>query len=72
MFFSPDGKGLLIHGELEISKVSFEGEVIWNTSGKDIFTEEFSVYKKHIEATDFNGEKYHIKVEDGDNTLIKV
>ena len=40
--------------------------------GKDIFTEDFSVYEKHIEATDFNGEKYHIKIKDGDNTLIKV
>ena len=72
LFLSPDGKGLIIHGELEISKVTFEGEIIWNTSGKDIFTEDFSVYEKHIEATDFNGEKYHIKIKDGDNTLIKV
>ncbi len=72
LFLSPDGKGLLIHGELEISKVTFEGETIWNTSGKDIFTEEFFVYEKHIEATDFNGEKYHIKIDDGVNTLIKV
>ena len=71
LFLSPDGKGLLIHGELEISKVTFEGVVIWSTSGKDIFTEDFIVHEKHIEATDFNGEKYHIKIEDGDNTLIK-
>jgi len=72
LFLSPDGKGLLIHGELEISKVTFEGKVIWNTSGKDIFTEEFSVYEKHIEATDFNGEKYRIEIEDGKNALIDI
>jgi len=71
LYLSPDGEGLLIHGELDISKVTFDGKVIWSTSGRDIFSEEFSVYETHIEATDFNGEKYHINISDGANSLIK-
>jgi hypothetical protein len=69
VYLSPDGEGLLIHGEIDISKISFEGEVIWSTSGKDIFSEGFTVYDDYVEAVDFNGDRYSISIKDGTNTL---
>ena len=41
VFKSPDGEGLLIHGELDITKITFDGDILWSTSGKDIFSEGF-------------------------------
>lgn len=70
IFESPDKQGLLIHGEMEISKVSFDGELHWTTSGKDIFTGDFQIYSTHIEVEDFNGERYRINLSDGENRLI--
>jgi hypothetical protein len=70
IYISPDGSGLLIHGELDISKVSFSGEILWSSGGKDIFTGDFNIYKEYVEAVDFNNEKYHIDLESGTSKLV--
>jgi hypothetical protein len=70
LYVSPDGMGLLIHGELVISKITFSGGLIWSTSGKDIFTEGFSVNGNFIEAVDFNHENYRIEIANGQNILV--
>ena len=70
LYLSPDGLGLLIHGELTISKVTFSGEVLWSIGGKDIFTEGFEIHKDYIEAIDFNHEKYHIEIDNGNSELL--
>jgi hypothetical protein len=53
------------HGELEIARVSYGGEVVWSASGNDIFTNGFSLHDDHIEVADFNDEKYRIEIETG-------
>lgn len=70
LFFSPDKKGILVHGELQISKITFDGDLVWSASGKDIFTGDFLVKQNHIIVSDFNDEIYHINIEDGDIVLI--
>jgi hypothetical protein len=71
IFLSPDEEGLVVHGELEVSKISFGGDCIWSVSGKDIFTGGFWVHQNHIEAIDFNEEKYSINLKTGSITLIE-
>ncbi len=66
---SPDKKGIISHGELEITKVSFDGEIIWSVSGKDIFTGGFTIFSDHIEVVDFNNERYNITLSDGQISL---
>ena len=70
VFFSPDGQGLLIHGELLITKITFAGDVLWTSGGKDIFTEGFAIYDSYIEAVDFNHEKYRISIDNGASELV--
>ncbi len=70
VYLSPDGLGILVHGEISVSKVSFSGKTLWSSAGKDILTEGFQVYDKHIEVIDFNKEKYQIDIESGNINFV--
>ncbi len=53
--------GLIVHGELSISRVSYDGTVLWSKSGPDIFVSEagkndFEIDHNRIEARCWNGE----------------
>jgi hypothetical protein len=54
----------IVHGELEISRVKNNGEIIWQQRGADIFTtinssaEDFVIIDDYILATDWEGRKY--------------
>ena len=56
----------ITHGEVEISRLNRQGEILWQFSGKDIFvwpTERipsFTLTPKGIELIDFNYESYLI------------
>ena len=56
---------LLVHGELEISRVSLDGEKLWLFSGRDIFTGGFSFSPNEIVAVDFESYCYTISIETG-------
>lgn len=61
---------ILIHGEMEITKLSLDGIIVWQASGRDIFTGQVVLNGDHIEATDFNGEIYAIQLDTGASTII--
>jgi outer membrane protein assembly factor BamB len=53
----------IIHGEMEITKIDHNGNIIWQRRGNDIFLtlegkDDFVITNKHIIATDFKYEKY--------------
>lgn len=50
--------GILVHGEIEISRLSLDGHVVWSTSGADIFTGGFSVDDERVRVEDFAGREY--------------
>jgi hypothetical protein len=56
---------MVSHGELEISRVSDDGVLLWSSSGADIFTEGFSLKPECIEVADFNGRKYRFSYASG-------
>lgn len=62
---------LLSHGELEVARVSLNGEIVWSASGKDIFSEAFQVIGDRVEAIDFNNEVYHIDIATGRCVLVQ-
>ncbi|WGS53033.1 hypothetical protein LFL96_33215 [Paraburkholderia sp. D15] len=57
---------LISHGELEISRLSLEGELIWQASGADVFSEGFRLLPDHIEAVDFNRTVYRLDYATGE------
>lgn len=56
-------KDYLVHGELDITRLDKNGKIIWQNSGKDIFTtlegkDDFCLTETEIIAKDWNYEKY--------------
>jgi hypothetical protein len=56
---------LLSHGEIEISRFSEDGAIIWSASGADIFSEGFLLHADFVEAIDFNKRSYYFSYDDG-------
>ena len=53
----------IVHGELEISRIDKEGNIVWHKSGRDIWTtaegiDDFAVYDDYILATDWGYNRY--------------
>jgi hypothetical protein len=56
---------IISHGELEISRLTSAGELIWKASGRDIFTGSLSVDTSMVRAEDFNGDEYTFDLRTG-------
>lgn len=65
IYHSPKHKCYISHGECDIGRLSYSGEIIWQASGKDIFTGELILHKDFISVVDFNNESYRIDIETG-------
>lgn len=55
----------VVHGELEITRLSKNGETIWQVGGRDIWTthegiDDFGIHDDYILATDWNHNRYKI------------
>lgn len=66
IFAIPDG--LIVHGELSISRITGEGSVVWQHHGSDIFVtptgeNDFSVQGDTIHAQSWDGRKYRIQMD---------
>ena len=58
-------KDYFVRGELNISRLNYNGEILWQTGGKEIFVniegkKEFTLKENHIEAIDFDSNIYKI------------
>jgi len=56
---------LIVRGEMNISKLSFNGQLLWQFSGRDIFVspdgnDTFHLRDDYIEVTDWNHDTYRI------------
>jgi len=58
------------HGEVDIARVSYEGEIIWRYTGGDIFTKGFALSDDCVEAIDWNNTRYRIAMESGQGTVV--
>lgn len=65
VYYSLEHNCLISHGELEITRLSLQGKIIWKASGADIFTNGFTLHEHTVEATDFNGRKYVLDIKTG-------
>jgi hypothetical protein len=69
VYFEERRRAIISHGELEIARLSEQGEILWSVSGADIFSEGFSLLQECIEAVDFNGRVYHFSYESGEQSV---
>ena len=70
VYHLPQYESYISHGELDIARVSYDGEILWSSSGKDIFTNDFALYEDYIELVDFNNEKYHVELSTGHSDIV--
>jgi hypothetical protein len=71
VYYCPEHKCLLSHGELEIARVSLTGEIAWLASGRDIFSEGFRMLGDRVEAVDFYHGVYRIDIVTGQCELVQ-
>jgi hypothetical protein len=71
VYYCPQHDCLLSHGELEISRLSLRGDLVWSTGGRDIFSEGFRIIGDHVEAIDFYHGLYRIDIATGQSELIR-
>jgi hypothetical protein len=48
----------IVHGEMVISRLNHDGEILWQQGGGDIFTGSFILRKDYIMALDWNNTEY--------------
>ncbi len=65
LYVTPDEQHVVVHGELEISKFTVDGQREWTFSGKDIFSGAFAIREDAVVVEDFNAEEYFIDLETG-------
>lgn len=56
---------LISHGELEIARVSFDGDISWQSSGADIFTNGFTLHEDWVQVIDFYNREYRFDIATG-------
>lgn len=56
---------LISHGELSIARVNFDGSLVWQATGADIFTEGFETHDDHVTAIDWEKKTYTFDVTAG-------
>lgn len=52
--YGDESGALVSHGELDISRFTESGQVVWSKSGDDAFTGAVTLRGDHVEAIDFN------------------
>ena len=61
-----NSKGIFVHGEMQVSKISLGGEIIWEQGLRDIIVNidakrnEFEMHKNYIDLMDFAGNTYQL------------
>jgi hypothetical protein len=70
IYHSPKHQCLISHGEISITRLDYSGWIAWSRSGRDIFSEGFTLNEDHAEAIDFNHTKYRFDLATGHGTII--
>ena len=58
VYWAPERAALISHGELAIVRLSLHGDLIWQASGNDMFSDGFRLLPDCVEAVDFGRRVY--------------
>jgi len=67
IYFHAETNSLLSHGELEITRFTEAGTILWQSGGHDIFSGAFVLASSFIEAEDFYGHPHRFLYSTGKN-----
>lgn len=70
IYDAPGYASIISHGELEIARLSYSGQIFWSASGQNIFSAGFELHEHHAEAIDFDGTRYRFEIETGQSRII--
>ena len=65
VYFCEDYDCLISHGELDITRLTCEGRIEWQSSGADIFTNGFHIFDDIVRAIDWNDKHYWFDIHTG-------
>jgi hypothetical protein len=65
IYDAPVFSSIISHGELDIARLTYTGELLWSAGGHDIFTGPFLLNAEYAEATDWDGVRYRFDLETG-------
>ncbi len=60
-----DRGSLISHGELEVSRLTLSGDILWQAGGADVFSGGLVVSVTSVEVRDFNERRYVFDLETG-------
>jgi hypothetical protein len=66
----PGADALLVHGELDITRLGLDGRIHWQRGGADIFTGGCWIKGDAVVAVDWLGAEYRWRLEDGEELSI--
>jgi hypothetical protein len=65
LHLAPTRDMLICHGEMDITRLSEDVEIIWQRGGRDILTGGFTLRPDYIEVSDFNDDLYRFDYDTG-------
>jgi hypothetical protein len=65
------GTDIIVHGELDLLRMTQSGEILWRSGGKDILTGDLQIVGDNIEISDFEEDKYRFRLTDGKSELLR-
>lgn len=71
VYNSPANGCYISHGEMEIARVSYGGEIEWTQGGADIFTNGFTLSENCVTAVDWNQNVYVWDIKTGEPVTIR-
>lgn len=71
LYATPDERHVVVHGELAISKYTFDGQREWEYAGRDIFTGACAIRDGAVCVVDFDGTEYEIDLMSGRGGIVK-
>ncbi len=65
VYFSESRDCIISHGEIEIARLSQDGEIVWSSSGADIFTNGITISDDYVRVVDFYDREYKFNIGNG-------
>jgi hypothetical protein len=71
VYDAPALNSIISHGELDIARLTYSGELVWSGGGREIFSGPFELQTEYAEATDWDGVRYRFDLKTGHSQIVE-